>query len=164
MSATERSVHSLGAPDNFASRPIHVLVAFDGSSKDAAALRWALHYAESVDASVEVIHALGLRESSIFPSQVGGESDHDRAVRETEASLRRTIDADPVAVSIGVHMTVLSGDPRLILLRAIESGRPALVVIGRRAASDTVAVLGSVSREIANASPVPVVVVPQAGP
>ena len=164
MSPTERSVHSSGPPDESVSPRIHVLVAFDGSSKDAAALRWALHYAQSVDASVEVIHALGLRESSMVPSQVGGESDHDRAVRETEASLRRTIAADPAAESLGVHMTVVSGDPRLILLRAIERQRPDLVVIGRRAASDTVAVLGSVSREVANASPVPVVVVPQAGP
>ena len=95
MSPTETSVKSSGAPDDATRRRIHVLVAFDGSTKDAAALRWALHYAQSVDASVEVIHALGLQESSMVSSQVGGESDHDRAVRETEASLRRTIDADP---------------------------------------------------------------------
>ena len=164
MSPTETSVKSSGAPDDATRRRIHVLVAFDGSTKDAAALRWALQYSEAVHASVEVIHALGLQESSMVPSRVGGESDHDRAVRETEASLRRTIDADPAAESLGVHMTVVSGDPRLILLRAIERQHPDLVVIGRRAASDTVAVLGSVSREIAKASPVPVVVVPQAGP
>ena len=164
MSPPDRPVHASDAPDDSASRRIHVLVAFDGSTKDAAALRWAVHYAESVDASVEVIHALGLQESSMVPSRVGGESDHDRAVRETRASLRRTIDADPAAESRDVHMTIVSGDPRLILLRAIERQHPHLVVIGRRAASDTVSVLGSVSREIANASPVPVVVVPQAGP
>ena len=148
MSPTERLDHSPGLQDDSPSRRIHVLVAFDGSTKDAAALRWALQYSESVHASVEVIHALGLRESSMVPSQVGGESDHDRAVRETEASLRRTIAADPAAESLGVHMTVVSGDPRLILLRAIERQRPDLVVIGRRAASDTVAVLDQVHKEI----------------
>ena len=51
-----------------------ILVAFDGSDKDAAALEWALAIAHPLGACVEVVHALGLRESSHRPTDDGSES------------------------------------------------------------------------------------------
>ena len=142
-----------------------MLVAFDGSDKDAAALEWALAIAHPLGACVEVVHALGLRESSHRPTDDGSESAHDRAIRETGEAMRRAIDTVRGSDPRDVALTVLSGHPALLLLREIEARRPDLVVVGRRRSSLASAdALGSVSREIASRSDVPVVVVPPAAP
>ena len=141
-----------------------ILVGFDGSEKDSAALRWAIELVERMgdSVSVEVFHALGLLDSANRAGEGESESAHDRAVRETTQAMRRTIDAVRPNGWLDISLTLRSGDPLLLLFAEIESTRPDLVVIGRRTAgrSDD-AVLGSVSREVASRARVPVVVVPQ---
>ena len=141
--------------------PARVLVAFDGSDKDAAALEWALTNAPALGAQIEVVHALGLRESANHRSNRGAESAHDRAVRQTTEAMRRVIAAVPGADRHDIALTILSGHPALLLLDLIATTHPDLVVLGRRSsAAGAAATLGSVSQEVAGRALVPVVVVP----
>ncbi len=143
--------------------PLHglrILVAFDGSSKDGPALKWALSAAEAFGGTVDVIHALGLRDSSRHSTETG-ETVRAHAEQECRQALQTVIDtAAPDADVASIQLRIEPGHPVLLLLREIERTQPDLVVLGRSPAHSGTATLGSVSREIASKSPVPVVVVP----
>lgn len=138
-----------------------ILVGYDGSDKDAAALRWALDVGTEFGASIEVIHALGVLESSHRMRDCGGESRYDHAVADTKAAIATAVESvgfDAEALQI----TVVPGDPVLLMLRLIDERTPELVVLGRRpwGGHGHTTALGSVSREVVARACVPVVVVP----
>jgi nucleotide-binding universal stress UspA family protein len=138
-----------------------ILVAVDGSNKDGPALKWALSAAKAFGATVvDVIHALGLKDSS-HHSTGTGETVRAHAEQACRQALQTVIDtAAPLADAASIQLRIEPGHPVLLLLREIERTNPDLVVLGRSPAHSGTATLGSVSREIASKSPVPVVVVP----
>ena len=130
-----------------------IAVGFDGSDNAAAALRWALDFADA-DSTVDVVAAmevapwLGERETrEKFPGEVA----------EQERMLTAAIDAVD-----GEHRTersfVLDG-PRHALGEAARAAD--LIVVGARGRGVIAAeFLGSVSTSLLQDSPIPVVVVP----
>jgi nucleotide-binding universal stress UspA family protein len=131
-----------------------VAVGFDGSSPAAAALRWALDFADA-DTTVEVVAAmevapwLGERETrEKFPEEVA----------EQERMLTAAIDA--VDVEHRAERSLVLDSPRHALGEAAR--RSALIVVGARGRGVIAAeFLGSVSTSLLQDSPVPVVVVPR---
>lgn len=146
---------------------LRVLVGFDGTEKDAAAILWALEVGPRLGASIEIVHALGLLESSHRMRDGARDSAYDRAREQTEATIARTVESAGLDMA-SVRITARPGDPVLLLLQAIDDNPPDLVVLGHRVSTDGSSrngsecnTLGSVSREVVGRATVPVVVVPQ---
>lgn len=128
-------------------------VGFDYSAGSRVAAQWALRHAREGD-DVVLVHAVGLRE-------------HDRdadPLAELEAV------ATSLAASAGlarsrVRAHVDNGDACSVMLRCAEAPISASVlVVGTRGHSAHAGLLlGSVSLEVAEHSPVPVVIVPAHG-
>lgn len=131
-----------------------VLVGFDGTDKDLAALRWAIDTANALDATVEVVHAVGMLESW-RSGGLGPIAD------QLSVPLKRTI------IEVGgphppdLELRLLAGPPAEVLLEEVARCRPMILVVGRGVprGSHTTA-LGSVSRTVVDRCPVPVAVVP----
>lgn len=131
-----------------------IVVGFDGTASDRTALKWALDAANAFDASVVVVHAVGLLEGA----QIKAHPDQFSAVAE---HLQQVIDEVGGEHSASVELCLQAGDPVDVMLGVVEDQQPQLVVLGRRAAGDVAETwLGSVSRELVSQCPVPTVVVP----
>ena len=133
-------------------------VGYDGSPGAEAAVRWALGLAEQVGGDVVVVHAVGMLEhlSATDQPQHGG---------ALEADVRRI--AAEVGVPEGsVRVLLLDGDPCSVLTRAAAPpiGADLLVVGSRGRGAHAGRLLGSTSHEVAEHSPVPVVIVPTERP
>ncbi len=132
------------------SGPTRIAVGYDGSANADAALEFALMMASSCGAQVLVLHATGLleryehRDVTALPDQV--------------AKIVAVADFPPERV----HFAFDDGDPCTTLLRAAELDPPAdLIIVGTRGhATHSGRLLGSTSLEVAEHSPVPVVIVP----
>jgi nucleotide-binding universal stress UspA family protein len=130
-----------------------IVVGFDGSDNAAAALRWALDFADA-DATIEVVAAmdvapwLGERDTRTkFPDEVA----------EQEQTLTAAIDA--VDVAQRAERSLVLDDPRHAL--AAAAGSADLIVLGARGRGViALEFLGSVSAWMLQDCPVPVVVVP----
>ncbi len=133
-----------------------IVVGFDGSDNAAAALQWALDFADA-DATIEVVAAmevapwLGDRDTRAkFPDEVA----------EQEQALTAAIDA--VDVDHRAERSLVLDDPRPALGAA--AGSADLIVLGARGHGRIgLEFLGSVSTWMLQDCPVPVVVVPHAG-
>jgi nucleotide-binding universal stress UspA family protein len=133
-----------------------IVVGFDGSDNAAAALRWALDFADA-DATIEVVAAmdvapwLGERDTRTkFPDEVA----------EHEQTLTAAIDA--VDVAQRAERSLVLDDPRHAL--AAAAGSADLIVVGARGHGvKAMEFLGSVSTWMLQDCPVPVVVVPHGG-
>lgn len=131
-----------------------ILVGFDGSLSDRAALAWALDAANAFDAGVVVVHAIGLLEGA----QIKAHPDHFAAVGER---LRTVIEEVAGTASPAVELCLQAGDPVDVMLAVVRDQHPQMVVLGRRTSGDVAETwLGSVSRELVSRCPVPTVVVP----
>jgi len=152
--ATHSTSPVVVVPPNWAPRTsTRVVVGFDGSDNAAAALRWALDFADSdstvdVVAAIEVAPWLGERETrEKFPEEVA----------EQERMLTAAIDA--VDVEHRAERSLVLDSPRNALGEAARAAD--LIVVGARGRGVIAAeFLGSVSTSLLQDSPIPVVVVP----
>lgn len=128
-----------------------VVVGFDGSPPARRAVAWAARMAASLGMPLRIVHAVGLLEHG----GVAGASpvDGDEAV-----SVARQAGLDAGAVT----WSVVDGDPCSAMLRTTKGAQAAaiLVVGSRGAGGHAGTLLGSTSLELAEHSPVPVVIVP----
>ncbi len=126
-------------------------VGFDGSQASQAALRWALDFAVGNDCGVVLVHAVGLLEHL-------GAGDVEVQYDETVHQLCRDAGIDRSRV----RWLVRDGDACSVLLRVVESPTFAtMLVVGTRGQGAHAGhMLGSTSLQLAERSPVPLVIVP----
>ncbi|HEX6425074.1 MAG TPA: universal stress protein [Acidimicrobiales bacterium] len=134
-----------------------IVVGVDGSPGSQHALRWAGRLARLLDASVLVVHAVGLLEERHEP----GTTAADR-----RAAMRKLVEHEwcaPLASADCPHeVEVRDGSPVDVLLGAAASSGAALVVTGCRGVGDNTALaLGSTSLKLLQAARLPVLVVPE---
>ena len=152
-----------------------IVVGVDGSPGSDAALRWALEEARLRHAPVRVVHAYQVPQTAPVDAGVGiaGPTHHPvfsaedlerlEAAAEQEAqgviesSLER---AGEAAKGLTIERAPLAGPPAEMLIAA---GREAvLLVLGTRGHGGFVGLLlGSVSQQLAQHPPCPVVILPQ---
>lgn len=128
-----------------------IAVGFDDSPDSRAAVRWALSLAAHVDASVVIVHAVGLMDR--FEGR--------DSAPEIERSLQRLCD-DCEFDRARVRVQVSDGDACSVLLRAANDPIAAdLLVVGSRGKGKHPGLLlGSTSLELAEHATVPVVIIP----
>jgi nucleotide-binding universal stress UspA family protein len=142
---------------------MHVLLAMDGSSGSATAAKLVENIHWPLGSSVDVVRVVreGNLDVILGPSLVGFPLPRDleaTAVRDAEDSLRAAV--EPLRrLGLKANYAVLHGRPADAILELIDRQRPDLVVVGTRGNSEfTQALLGSVSAELVDRSPVPVLV------
>jgi nucleotide-binding universal stress UspA family protein len=128
-----------------------VAVGYDGSPEARQALSWAAALCAALDASLRVVHVVGLlEEAHVTPSARCSESDVQMLAGEAGLCPDR------------VQWRVEEGSAADVLLRL--TARPSavdLLVLGSRGSGKQVAtILGSTSLEVAERATVPVVIVP----
>lgn len=127
-----------------------IAVGFDGSPPAEAAVRWALSLAAQTGANVVVVHAVGLLE---HPRSADTAVLLEGKITEltTEAEL------DPQRV----RWLIADGDPSSVLSRSAQAPVSAdLLVVGSHGHGGREGLpLGSTSHELAEAAPVPLVIV-----
>ena len=137
-----------------------IVVGVDGSPASEAALRWALEYAASFDAPVEVImswneHPLlaGISET------VGGGVPLDQVEAQANVLLEATLAAaTPDGCKVAITRSTVSGAPGDVLVEAAQLA--ALLVVGRHERGALSLPIGSVSAHCVRHSACPTVVVP----
>lgn len=136
--------------------PRRIAVGYDGSRDAESALRWAASLAAALEATLRVIHAVGLLEHA----GMAHVSAHEARAQEIASDEG----LDPARLT----WCVLDGDPESVLRRvaqgpegAEDGDRVDLLVVGTRGVgAHAGALLGSTSLGLAERAPVPVVVVP----
>jgi nucleotide-binding universal stress UspA family protein len=133
-----------------------VVVGIDGSARSLDALRWAAAEARARDADLDVVHAWRLPMMAVPPVHAvipdfSALEDNGRAVLDTAVG-------DPALAGVRVHPQLTQEAPaRALLQRASGAG---LLVVGTRGLGRVSgALLGSVSRQLLQHAPCPVVVV-----
>jgi nucleotide-binding universal stress UspA family protein len=141
-----------------------IVVGIDGSPGSTAALAWALDEARAhAPSTVVALMAWELPFMAIPPEGAWTESiNWDAARREAELLLAETVGgADTTGVE--VESRLVEGAAAHALLE--EAKGADLLVVGRRGRGGFLALLlGSVSTQIAQHAPCPVVIVPQQAP
>lgn len=147
------AVVPIGAPDHPVRR---IVVGFDGSANGIAALRWALGFAgDDSDVDVRALIAIEVApwlQEDLVHVRLGDELDAER-----DRLLGLLAAADPSGRA-RADVTVRGAKPAI----AHAAGSTDLVVVGARGTGPMVG-LGSVSTWLLDASPCPVVVVPDPG-
>ncbi|MFF9815328.1 universal stress protein [Streptomyces sp. NPDC014006] len=135
-----------------------VVVGVDGSPSSYEALRWATHYAQTVNAVVEVIHAWDTPSAISWSGPaIDPEFDLEQAQQRFAEELRAVFPDERPAT---LQERLVEGDPSEVLIRASEGAE--ILVVGRRGRGNFArAMLGSVSQRCAQHAVCPVVVVPQ---
>lgn len=152
--ATHAAMPVVLVPDAWERRTAHhVTVGFDGSKNAAAAVRWAIEFADE-GAELHALLALDIAPwlpADVAQAQLAGE------LHQHETDLRaRLDDADPMG---RLRRNVVIGDARVALARVGD--RTDLLVIGARGAGTMGStLLGSVSTWMLDAASCPMVVVP----
>lgn len=128
-----------------------IAVGFDDSPDSRAAARWAMSLASRVDATVVIVHAVGLMDR--FEGR-------DSAPDIEESLQRLCDDCDFDRARVRVHVS--NGDACSVLLRAADDPISAdLLIVGSRGQGKHPGLLlGSTSLELAEHATVPVVIVP----
>lgn len=131
--------------------PATIAVGYDGSPSAQAALTWAFALARSSDATVVVVHAVGLL------ARYGGEG-ISLELEQSVGQLAEDVDFD----ATHLRWMVSDGDACSVLLRAIDDPvRAELLVVGSRGQSAHAGLLlGSTSLQLAERAQVPLVIVP----
>jgi nucleotide-binding universal stress UspA family protein len=152
--ATHASMPVVLVPDDWERRLArHVTVGFDGSKNAAAAIAWAIDFAED---GTELHALLALDIAPWLPADVA-QAQLKGELYQHETDLRaRLDDADPLG---RLRRDVVIGDARVALARAAD--RTDVLVIGARGAGMLGStLLGSVSTWMLDAAGCPMVVVP----
>ena len=129
-----------------------IAVGFDGSAGSRNTLGWAAELAEAVEAEIAVVHAVGLLEHASDPGLV--------AELEEEGSSRRPgtgHGATPAPVVSGRWRCLLGAHP---IGPTADRSRSARGRGQRGRGGHSGLLLGSTSHELAEHSPIPVVIVP----
>ncbi len=138
-----------------------VAVGVDGSPASIHALRWAIDEAELRDLRLAVIHVFSyVAETTVaapdVPFAFAGPP-YEEVEADAHELLDRVVDeADTHDVAVTRH--VVEGDPARMLLRAAAGAD--LLVVGATGQGG-IAGIGSVSRQVAEDAPCPVVIVPR---
>jgi nucleotide-binding universal stress UspA family protein len=134
-----------------------VVVGIDGSARSLTALRWAAAEGSARDADLDVVHAWRLPMMAQPPGVAMMFSDYSMLEESGRAVLDAAV-ADPAVAELRVHPHFVHDTPaRALLERATGAG---LVVVGTRGLGRVSgALLGSVSRQLLQHSPCPIVVI-----
>ena len=137
----------------------HVLVAFDGSSKEAElALDHAIAMAQVYRARLALVAVVAPPPLLAWQAPGGMRGMHETEQTELEAALRRAADRVPDDMSVTTRL--LDGDPARELLRAAGDGDHDVLVMGSRGRGRmTAALLGSVSNRVMHDAEIPVIVI-----
>lgn len=134
-----------------------IVVGVDGSDTAARALEWALDAARSHHAPLEVIHAWALPAALLEPLRTSS-VDFDVLAKAAGHTLDTAVDCANTH-DVDVTRTVAAGAPTTSLLDA--AAHADLLVIGSRGMGGFKGLLlGSVSQQLAQHAPCPLVVVP----
>jgi nucleotide-binding universal stress UspA family protein len=133
-----------------------VVVGVDGSARSVDALRWAASEARARDADLDVVHAW--RVPTMPASLLMSASRDFDSMADTGRAVLDTALADPALTGTRVRPHSSNDSPaRALVERAAGAG---VVVVGTRGLGRvTGALLGSVSRQLLNHAPCPVVVI-----
>jgi nucleotide-binding universal stress UspA family protein len=137
-----------------------IMVGVDGSPEAVRALSWAIHIAQDLRGEVAAVHVLETQFVAYYSLEVGASIQVDDSWRE---DIRRAFEEEwcvPLKESGLPHRTMLlEGRPATAIGKAAEQLGADLVVVGRRGRGGVARLLlGSVSSELTQDCPVPVVV------
>jgi nucleotide-binding universal stress UspA family protein len=138
-----------------------VVVGLDGSDEAARALQWTIEIASDLRAEVVVVHALETQFLAYYSLEAGVPHQlHERWQEEIKQAFEEEW-TSPLKGSGLPHRTLLrEGRPATVISEAAEQLGADFVVVGRRGRGDvTRLLLGSVSSELTQDCPVPVVVI-----
>ena len=133
-----------------------IVVGVDGSDCSARALAWAAELAGELGAAVVAVHALGLLVhlgETTTPAQGQRAEVLDRLEGEWTAVLR--------AAGVAHRCALVDGNPVTALQSAAVGEGARMIVVGSRGTGGFPGLqLGSTSHQLAQHSPIPVVIVP----
>jgi nucleotide-binding universal stress UspA family protein len=138
-----------------------LLVAYDNSPHAEHALLESIDLARSLDAELTVI-SVAPEVTDMVLAYAAPASTFDGTREHIEAGYRAALDAavDTVPDDIPVASVLGHGSPASVILGEVRDGRHDLVVMGSRGRGNLRSLLlGSVSHQVLQASPVPVMVV-----
>jgi nucleotide-binding universal stress UspA family protein len=138
-----------------------IVVGVDGSAESRAALAWALDEARLRGARVLAVHAWTAPEAYAFDAPAATMPAMEDALRQVGERVLESAVSETVAaarVDVPVERRVVDAGPAEALLAA--AGDAALVVVGSRGRGGFASLLlGSVSHQVAQHAPCPVVIV-----
>jgi nucleotide-binding universal stress UspA family protein len=138
-----------------------IVVGVDGSPESRAALAWALDEARLRGARVLAVHAWTAPEAYAFDAPTATMPAMEDALRQVGERVLESAVSETVAaaeVDVPVERRVVDAGPAEALLAA--AGDAALVVVGSRGRGGFASLLlGSVSNQVAQHAPCPVVIV-----
>jgi nucleotide-binding universal stress UspA family protein len=136
-----------------------IVVGLDGSTGSARAIAWAVGLAELVSAEVIAVHGIGLLargdDGVPVPTQTI-RAEIERRCREDWSEPLRSASG-----SVASRIEIRDGHPVSVILTVAEEAGADLVVVGSRGVGGFPdLLLGSTSHQLAQHSPIPVVVIP----
>lgn len=135
-----------------------ILVGVDGSAPSARALEWAIHYARMSGGTVEVVHAWNDPYIGMYPTATSMRYDANILARASNSLLEAAIAKCDIS-GVDVSYASVHGSPTRVLLERAKGAE--LVVIGTRGRGGFAGLLlGSVSNQLTQHGPCPVLVVP----
>ena len=137
-----------------------IVVGVDDSAGARGALAWAARYAAKTGSSLRVVHAFEFNVAWIDVYAEGVPTWRERAEEASERLLERIVAEVPDAMELDeIELTSFEGPPAAVLHDL--GGEADLVVVGTRGRGGfKELLLGSVSHQVVQHSPCPVVVVP----
>jgi nucleotide-binding universal stress UspA family protein len=138
-----------------------IVVGVDGSPRSDLALRWAVRWAERTGAVVRAVMCWEYPILLTLPSPIGQPVPPPERMQDaTEQALTTVLEPVRAATTVEVDGVARRGKASTVLLE--EATSAVMVVVGTRGLGRArAALLGSVSRKVAAASPCPVAVVPE---
>lgn len=135
-----------------------ILIGVDGSEEAERAARRGLELADTVGASVTVLHVVERRTLGLTESETEA-----AALRERAADVLESVESIAAEVGQSVETTVREGSPAAEISAAAVEQDAELLVLGRQGLSGLgKRLLGGVTERLLNRGEVPVLVVPEA--
>lgn len=136
-----------------------IVVGVDGSASSRQALEWAVEDARARGGQVEAVHTWHVPYLAVYPYGALALEDGDALEKRARAVLDEVVDAiDTRGLEAPVERIVACGNAAGILLD-VAKGADLLVVGSRGHGGFAGLVLGSVSQQVANHAPCPVLIV-----
>lgn len=138
----------------------HIVVGYDEDPQSQTALQTALELARRLDAHLDVVHVVDLRDYPVDPDREDWESESDKALERSAEHLRSLVQDHPQ----GWSYHAWRGDPVHLLAAVAEEREALMIVVGTHGPGFTATLHrvmgGSVSRGLVGHSHTPVLVVP----
>ena len=137
-----------------------VFVGVDGSANSIAALKWAVHYAQSTDGIVHAVYVWSYPTATIVTAQLGSVmAPADLMEAAASEALAGFIAEAELPDDVHVVHVVREGSTHKVLLD--QADEAAILVIGARGHGGFAGLrLGSVANAVINHAPCPVAVIP----